>query len=116
MTIAEYVAHWLEIRKSDLAPSTIARYRTLARNQVLPHIGLVRLLELSPARLAHLYEELAKERGARGEYLQSATICRVHAFLHVCMEHATVSGVLTNNPVDRVKPPTIRLTRRSRTA
>ena len=106
-TIAEYVEDWLELRKGDLAKNTHARYRTLARNQVLPYIGSIPLSELAPRRLEVLYERLAVDGGAHGNPLRSATIGQVHRFLHVCFERAALDGLLEHNPVDRVKSPRI---------
>ncbi|HKE36622.1 MAG TPA: hypothetical protein VKB39_04275 [Candidatus Baltobacteraceae bacterium] len=111
-TLAEYVEDWLELRKGDLAKNTHARYRTLARNQVLPHIGALPLTELVPHRLETLYARLAVDGGANGNPLRSATIGQVHRFLHVCLERAAADGILEHNPVDRVKPPRIGATKR----
>jgi hypothetical protein len=106
-TIEQYIEHWLEVRKADLAANTHARYRTLAKNQVVPYIGFVTLVELGPRRLEWLYERLAIDGGAHGNPLRSATIGQVHRFLHVCLERAADEGILENNPVDRVKSPRI---------
>ncbi|MBV8434435.1 MAG: hypothetical protein JO029_09150 [Candidatus Eremiobacteraeota bacterium] len=106
-TTAEYVERWLELRKGDLASNTYARYRTLARNQVVPYIGSVPLAELGPRCLEWLYQQLAIDGGANGNPLRSATIGQVHRFLHVCLERAATDGILDNNPVDRVKSPRI---------
>jgi len=106
-TVAEYVQYWLDLRKADLAENTYARYRTLARNQVVPYIGSIRLSELNAGRLAWLYEQLAAKGGAHGDPLRTATIGQVHRFLHVCFERAADEGVLAHNPVDRVKSPRV---------
>lgn len=106
-TISEYVEQWLELRKADLAANTHARYRTLARNQVLPYIGSLPLPQLGPHRLARLYEQLIVNGGANGKPLRSATVGQVHRFLHVCFEWAANAGILEANPIDRVKSPRI---------
>lgn len=106
-TIAEYVSYWLDLRKADLAGNTHARYRTLARNQIVPYIGSVPLDQLNAARLQGLYDRLARSGGAKGDPLRTATIGQVHRFLHVCLERAASDGILAHNPVDRVKSPRI---------
>jgi hypothetical protein len=106
-TIAEYVDYWLDLRKDDLASNTHARYCTLARNQVLPYIGELRLNQIKPGLLADLYEELTRSGGIKGKPLRSGTVGQVHRFLHVCFEKATTDGLLANNPMDRVKSPRI---------
>lgn len=107
-TIAEYLSYWLDLRKADLAGNTHARYRTLARNQIVPYIGSIPLDELNAARLQGLYERLARSGGAKGDPLRTATIGQVHRFLHVCLERAAFDGILAHNPVDRVKSPRIK--------
>lgn len=107
MTIGQYVTYWLDLRKADLAANTHARYRTLARNQVLPYIGAFTLTELTPRLFEQLYDELRRAGGANGDPLSTATVGQVHRFLHVCLEHAATEGVLEHNPLDRVRSPRI---------
>jgi hypothetical protein len=106
-TIAEYVTAWLAARENEIATNTHVRYRQLAKNQVLPYVGGLGLEELTPDRLQVLYRELAISGGAKGSPLQSSTIGQVHRFLHVCFEKATTDGLLSDNPVDRVRSPRV---------
>lgn len=107
MTIEQYVTYWLDLRKADLAANTHARYRTMARNQVLPYIGTLPLAKVTPPLFEQLYAKLQKSGGARGDPLSTATVGQVHRFLHVCFERAANEGILEHNPLDRVKSPQI---------
>lgn len=107
MTVSEYLSWWLALREDDLAANTHARYRTLARNQVVPFVGAVLLRDLTPARIELLYDALSINGGADGSPLLSSTIGQVHRLLHVCLERATDDGLLAANPADRVRSPKI---------
>jgi len=106
-TMEDLVDYWLGMRENDLAPSTFARYRTLARNQVVPYVGSVLLQDLTPERLRALYADLALSGAADGSPLLSSTIGQVHRFIHVMLEWAAEQRLLAANPADRVKAPSI---------
>jgi integrase len=99
-TLADYLSAWLTVRRAELAPQTWARYESLLRVHVVPHIGALRLRELQPWHLRELYRELA-------ERLSPRTVGHVHRALHAALAQATLDGMLATNPADRVRPPRV---------
>ena len=73
---------------------------------ILPHIGSLQLVNLTPARINALYATLAltgKKDGKRG--LSPRSVHHVHAVLHRACKDAVRWGRLTRNPVDAADPP-----------
>lgn len=50
MTAAEYLRGWLDT-DSSLSPKTVERYRQLAEQQIIPHLGVTLLQKLRPAQI-----------------------------------------------------------------
>jgi hypothetical protein len=60
-TVADYLARWLGAKREDLRPSTWTTYESLTRGHIVPALGTVRLMDLSPAKVQALIDAL---RGA----------------------------------------------------
>jgi len=110
------VAEWLEtwLGTLDLAPSTLAGYRTNVRNHVMPYIGAVPLASLTSARLTALYRELetSGRRGSKGERtgepLSARTVRGVATVLGAALRAAAddEAPLLARTPARKAKPPT----------
>lgn len=100
-----FLVRWIEQRRDGvigrrpLAPATVLRYEQLARLQIAPVLGTVRLSQLRPVHVDELLAEL-KRRGCSGTV-------RLQAFrlLHVALVYAERRGLIDRNPCDRVDPP-----------
>jgi len=106
-TVAAYLRGWLDRRTPDLRPQTVPNYRWLIEGRIIPHLGEVRLHELTRARIAeHLEAERGREK--RGGGLVSArTVQMERNLLHKALGDAVGDqdepGLLTRNPVERVR-------------
>src|SRR5579872_4853864 len=49
VTVAEYVRGWLDV--AEVTPKTAERYRQLAEQQIIPHLGATLLQKLRPAHV-----------------------------------------------------------------
>jgi integrase len=98
LTLAVYLAEWLETSSAGQAAKTRAIYEQNIRLHIAPHIGNVKLGTLSPAHLRRLYLQI-------GATLSPASIGIVHGVLHVALEQAYRDGVLPRNVADLVTPP-----------
>jgi len=59
ITLADYVTNeWLPVRRTDLEASTWRSYEQKIRLHVIPHIGAIRLQQLTPMDLNKLYAHL----------------------------------------------------------
>lgn len=102
MTVAGFLNYWLESYcKQNLAPNTIRGYRTNVEKHIVPHIGKIQLIKLSPKNIQDLYSKLL-ESG-----LSSTSVRYVHNNLHKALEYAVKMQSLPRNPAEMVTPPKV---------
>jgi integrase len=96
LTVRAYLAHWLEIMRSRVAPLTWRSYEAKLRVHVLPTLGGTRLNRLHAFDLERLYEALS----ARG--LSPLMVHHVHATLSGALRHAVRYELIPRSPCDLV--------------
>jgi hypothetical protein len=57
LSLSEWLAHWLEVKRANLRPRIHHRYAELVRLHLVPELGHVRLDRLTPAQLERLYAD-----------------------------------------------------------
>ena len=109
MTVREFLLReWLPAIRSTIRPTTYYSYVQHVTFHILPHIGTLQLVNLTPARINALYATLAlsgKKDGKKG--LSPRSVHHVHAVLHRACKDAVRWGRLTRNPVDAADPPRV---------
>jgi integrase len=88
----------------DLRPNTRLSYETLARRHIVPRLGHVLLHQLTRADCERLVRELG-QADEKGRVLSPATIRRVHALLHACLNKAVRDGLVFANVATHVRLP-----------
>ena len=106
-TVRQYMSNWLESARPSLRPKTWLRYEQLLRLHVVPEIGKVRLVRLSPQHLQRLYA------GRLEAGLSPASVVQLHAVLRRALGQAARWGLVARNVASLVTPP--RLERREMT-
>lgn len=96
--LAGYLEGWLDDRRGDLKPSTLQRYRELARHTGA--IGHVAVGGLKPTDLRALYRALLRT-------LAPQTVVHVHRLLHKALEDAVREERIGRNVCDLVRPPAV---------
>jgi integrase len=109
MTLAQFAAEWLAMKKPDLKESTYRSYEGLLRVHILPTLGRFPLKKIMPAQLQRLY---TARRGAeiKGKHMQvvsAATVRRAHDVLHNLLDDARRLGHVAFNVTENVQPPKI---------
>jgi integrase len=112
-TVERYIDHYFESYcEGNLAVKTVARYRQMARCQIVPAIGHLRVRDVTPSDLQRLYGRLRRDGGrsdGRPGALSDQTIYHVHRFLHALFNHAVGDEVRETTPADlkktRIKTP-----------
>lgn len=96
LTLREFVeGTWLpSLETSTLRESTVEMYRRSVHCYVLPHLGSLRLRDVSPARLASWLEEL-KATGTGDRTVEIAGICA-----HKLLKSALDRELIARNPAD----------------
>lgn len=106
-TLTNYVREeWLPVVSHALKPTTFLNYEKMAEQRILPHLGDLRLGELTPAAIARCYAllRMSGRRDGRGG-LSETSIEHTHRLLHKILSDAVRSGLLHRNPADGVIKP-----------
>src|SRR5215831_3103540 len=88
LTVAAYLAEWLEAHASTVKPKTLAGYRHDIEHYIVPRIGRMRLQALRPAMISKLYRDLAEHGGRDGQVLSATTISNIHRTLRKALADA----------------------------
>ena len=108
LTLEQWVTGtWLTLIEPQLKPSTFHSYKRNMEIHVLPHLGHVRLMNLTPHLLTSAYAEImatGRKRG-NGSSLSITTVQYLHTTLHRALVDAVTSGLLESNPASRAKVP-----------
>jgi integrase len=105
VTVGEYLIQWLDAQR--LRPSTKEVYRVQVSAYALPHIGEIRLQELTTETLDALYVELERRGGRGGRPLAPKTVRNVHVMLHRALERAVARKppLIPRNPAALTEKP-----------
>lgn len=108
MTLAQYIeGQWLPSLR--LKPATVQGYRDQMSYYVLPHLGHVRLRDLTGGDITRLYADLranGRRKGPGG--LSESSLSKAHVALSKCLGDAVEEGLLARSPMvklpRRVRP------------
>jgi integrase len=106
LSLGEYVRGWLD-GANDLSPKTLERYRQLAEQQIIPHLGVVELQKLRPAQIQEWHAMILKTGGMGGRPLSARTVGHAHRLLHRALERAMRLEIIARNVAHVVRPPKV---------
>jgi len=106
LTVADSLRQWLN-NAHELSPKTTERYRQLAEQQIVPHLGAILLQKLKPAHVQQWHGTLLKQGGHGGRSLSARTVGHAHRVLHRCLQRAVEVEMLSRNVASAVRPPKI---------
>jgi integrase len=98
-TLASFWRTWLPSIQTSLRPATWRRYEQLGRVHILPVLGRVRLVKLTPQHVGMLHERMLSEG------ISPTTVHHAHMLLHRALQDAMRWGALSRNVVGLVHPP-----------
>ena len=94
--MADYLAQWLDDKKTHVAPNTFGGARTAAQH-VIRVYGNKPLVALTALDLSQLYRQLGQTKSTR-------TVRYLHTVLHEALAQAVAWGFLATNVAERVTP------------
>lgn len=106
VTVADYVRGWLD-GATQLAPKTLERYRELADNQIVPHLGALQLQKLRPAHIADWHATLLRKGAKGGGPLAARTVGHAHRVLHSALARAASLEIVSRNVAGIISPPKV---------
>lgn len=102
ISLQEHINDWLQTAKSTIRPTTFDQYSQVNRDYINPHLGNLKLHEIRPDHVQHLYaEHVQKGHSAR-------LVRMMHCVLHRALNEAVHLGFLERNPASLVKPPRLK--------
>lgn len=106
VTLAEYLRAWLDDAEG-ISPKTLERYRQLAEQQIIPHLGSTLLQRLRPAQVQDWHTELLRAGGKDGHRLSARTVGHAHRVLHAALARAANGEIISRNVAALVRPPKV---------
>lgn len=101
-TVGAFLNYWLEnYCQQNLAPNTVRGYRTNIEKHIIPYIGKIPLIKLTPKNIQDLYTRLLNDG------LSGTSVRYVHNNLHKALDYGVRLQALPRNPAQMVAPPKI---------
>jgi integrase len=108
LTVAAFLERWLEHIKTQVSPRTVERYTEIARKNLAPLLGAVKLTKLQPMQISDAYAKaLASGRRDGQGGLSPRTVHHLHRILKQALGQALRWRMLPYNPADAVDPPKV---------
>jgi integrase len=105
LRLADYLEkEWLPSKEHDIKPSTFASYRDIINGHIIPHLGTIRLEELTTRRVEAFYGDLKAGKGS-ARALSPKTIGNVAGVLKTALRDAIRWGLLAVNPIAEARRP-----------
>lgn len=107
MTVNQLMADWLaSCAARGLRQNTLTLYQNVINGSLLPHIGAVQVLQLTPAKAQHLVETLKAEGRRHGSGgLSDRSVQQAVQVLKAATRWAQETGVLNRDPLQGFKRP-----------
>jgi integrase len=96
LTVAEYVNSWLAA-PVGISPKTLERYKQLAAQQIIPHLGQIPLQKLDTDDLQNWHGKLLASGGKGGRPLSAQTVGHAHRVLQRALNRAIAGKKLFRN-------------------
>jgi integrase len=106
-TVARWLRHWLSTR-SSIRPSTLRSYTDHVERHLIPHLGRIRLGELTGRDVAAMFTTLTATDTRLGRPPTPSTLHRIRATLRSALNAAIRDGLLRDNPARLAELPTPR--------
>jgi integrase len=104
LTVAHWLRYWLTTRTS-LRPTTLRSYISHVEVHLIPHLGRIRLADLTGRHIAAMFRALAGAESRTGRRPTPATLHGLRATLRAALNGAVRAGLRTDNPARHVELP-----------
>ncbi len=101
ISLKDFMTAWLDnVVKHNVKASSMQIYQTYVKNQIIPHLGEIKIQELTTAMLGKWIRDIQKAG------LAYNTISSAHAFIHSVLNYTVCPAQLINsNPAAYIKVP-----------
>src|SRR3954466_15002680 len=108
LTVAAFLARWLDHIRPQVAPRTWERYAEIVRTYLVPVLGAVPLTKLQAMAISSAYAAAlthGRRKGAGG--LSPRTVHHIHTIFKQALGQTVRWQLLSGNPADHVDPPRV---------
>jgi integrase len=106
-TVARWLRHWLTT-KTGIRPSTLRSYTEHVDRHLIPHLGRIRLGELTGHHVAAMFTTLTAAQTRYGRPITPSTLHRIRATLRSALNAAIRDGLIRDNPARHIELPSPR--------
>ena len=108
--LAEYLDRWLQgYARPNVRRKTVQEYESIIKNYIVPELGHIPLQKFMPLHFVEYQSKmLARGRVRREGGLKPQTVKHHYRLLHSALNWAVEWKMIYENPMDRVKPPTVK--------
>ena len=101
ITLKDFMSAWLEnVVSTNVKPTSKQKYRSHFKNQIAPHLGEVKVQDLTPAMLDEWMRKLLQSGLAKN------TLTAMHSLLHNALNYAVYPAqLISSNPAAYIKVP-----------
>ena len=111
MTIQELLERYIDSARQRWSPSTLGNARHITKDYILPYIGNVPVVAVTPMYLQDFYNDLPKHKAVQGNHkrdpgnISNRTVREVHKLLRPAFNKAVTWGILSINPALSLELP-----------
>ncbi len=107
-TVSEWLSLWMvEYKRTELRDGTYEAYDMHIRRNINPHIGQIKLKELSGINIQQMFTKLQDAPDNDGHDLSAATVIKIKNILSGALKQAVINRLIGRNPLDETKAPKI---------
>jgi len=106
-TVARWLRYWLSTRVG-IRPTTRLSHTQYIERFLIPHLGHIRLAELTVRQLTAFFAAVGKETNRFGKPHTPTTLAHIRTTLRAALNAAIREGLIVDNPARRVELPTRR--------
>ena len=107
VTLQGWFETWLTDYCRSLKPATQDDYKRKADRHIIPALGTVYLVKLTPMQVQRWVNRLSDGHGEQ-KGLSPKSVKNIHGILHSALKQAVSSGLLKTNPADNTKLPSVK--------
>ena len=101
ITLKDFMTAWLDnVVSANIKLTTMQKYQSHFKNQIVPHLGEVKVQDLTPAMIDEWMRKLLRAE------LAKSTLSSIHALLHAALDYAVYPAqLIQSNPAAYIKVP-----------
>ena len=92
ITLKDFMTAWLDnVVSANIKLTTMQKYQSHFKNQIVPHLGEVKVQDLTPAMIDEWMRKLLRAE------LAKSTLSSIHALLHAALDYAVYPAQLISS-------------------